>query len=133
MLGSHEGLCLPAAALAWVLRDLFVCLSLGNREGMEKNINILLSPMSHCSARAETPRPSRRMLLRPWGNERRARGAPRPPALPLGLPTLSPSRCPRPGSVVAQGHQWHRDTGGTRIAFHVPKGGEGICICICIS
>lgn len=34
---------------------LFVCLSLGNRED-GKNVNVILSPMSHHSARAEMPR-----------------------------------------------------------------------------
>lgn len=73
--------------LAWILRHLFVCLSLGNQERMEKKkkIDITLSPMSHCSQLAETPHSSPKMLQKPWGKGRRARGAPRPPALPPDL------------------------------------------------
>lgn len=76
---------------------------------MEKNINVILSPMSHCSARAEMPRSSRR---RARGGRGRAQGTPKAAhsgscCLPTPAPMPFPS--PRLGTPVVWGHRWPGD------------------------
>lgn len=87
-----------------------VCLFVaGQPRAWKKNINVILSPMSHRSARAEIPRSSRHRARGGWG---RARGTPKaahPSSCCLPGPAPMPSPSPQLGTPVAQGHQWHRD------------------------
>lgn len=86
---------------------LFVCHWATER--MEKNINVILSPMSHRSARAEMPHSSRR---RARGSRGRAQGTPKaahPGSCCLPGPALTPSPSPQLGTPVARGHRRPRD------------------------
>lgn len=85
VLGSHQGFSLPAGLDFKTLVCLFVAGQPREDGKKKKKIDITLSPMSHCSQLAETPHSSPKMLRKPWGKGRRARGAPRPPALPPDL------------------------------------------------
>lgn len=76
---------------------------------MEKNINVILSPMSHHSARAKMPRSSR---FRARGGQGRARGTPKaahpsscclPGPAPMPSPSLQLGTPVAPGTSVAQG------------------------------
>lgn len=101
----------PARQLVWVLRHLFVCLFVCHwaTERMEKNINVILSPMSHRSARAEMPHSSH---CRARGSRGRAQGTPKaahPGSCCLPDPALTPSPSPELGTPVAWGHRRPRD------------------------
>lgn len=87
--------------LAWILRHLFVCLSLGNQERMErkKKINITLSPMSHCSQLLKCP------ILPPrcWGSLEERGEKPEVPHGHQHYPqTCAPSSswCPQAGTLA---------------------------------
>lgn len=76
---------------------------------MEKNINVILSPMSHHSARAKMPHSSR---FRARGGQGRARGTPKaahpsscclPSPAPVPSPSLQLGTPVAPGTSVAQG------------------------------
>lgn len=85
---------------------LFVCLSLGNRED-GKNVNVILSPMSHRSARVEMPRSC---YHRAWGDRKRPE-APQKQLTQLSLPVPPCSDTfpiPTDGDSVACGHRWPR-------------------------
>lgn len=87
-----------------------VCLFVaGQPRAWKKNINVILSPMSHRSAQAEMPRSSRHRARGSWG---RARGTPKaahPSSCCMPGPAPMPSPSPQLGTPVARGHQWRRD------------------------
>lgn len=86
-----------------------VCLFVtGQPRGWKKEINVILSPLSHRSAQAETPCSSRRRALR--GIEEPE--APQKQLTPAPAACLGPPRCfpsPTAGTPVAWGHRWPGD------------------------
>lgn len=95
MPGSRQGTA-PTVTLGFKTH-LFVCLLLGNRED-GKNVNVILSPMSHHSARVEMPRSCHHRV---WGEQKRAGGTPKAAhssSLFLSGPALTPSPSPQMGT-----------------------------------
>lgn len=90
---------------------LFVCLSLGNRED-GKNVNVILSPMSHRSARVEIPRS--------WKGTRGTPKAAHSSSPCLSGPALTPSPSPQMGTRVAWAHRWPGETSVARGQLREP-------------